>query len=79
MEIPEEMDPRNGNDGVVISKIRRGSDAFEAGLRKGDIIRSVNNADIDNLPSFEAQIAKKKGAIFLSVQRGRNSMFIAVR
>jgi len=79
MNIPEDMEPRGGDEGVVISKIRRGSDAFEAGLRKGDIIRSVNNADIDNLPSFEAQIAKKKGAIFLSVQRGRNSMFIAVR
>ena len=79
MNIPEDMEPRGGDEGVVISKIRRSSDAFEAGLRKGDIIRSVNNADIDDLPSFEAQIAKKKGAIFLSVQRGRNSMFIAVR
>ncbi|PHS77801.1 MAG: serine endoprotease DegQ [Robiginitomaculum sp.] len=79
MNIPEDMEPRGGDEGVVISKIRRSSDAFEAGLRKGDIIRSVNNADIDDLPSFEAQIAKKKGAIFLSVQRGRNSIFIAVR
>jgi len=79
MNIPEDMEPRGGDEGVVISKIRRGSDAFEAGLRKDDIIRSVNNVDIDDLPSFEAQIAKKKGAIFLSVQRGRNSIFIAVR
>lgn len=79
MNIPEDMEPRGGDEGVVISKIRRGSDAFEAGLRKDDIIRSVNNVDIDDLADFEAQIAKKKGAIFLSVQRGRNSMFIAVR
>ncbi len=79
MNIPEGMEPRGGDDGVVISKVRRGSDAYEAGLRKGDIIRSVNNADIDDLADFEALIAKKKGAVFLSVQRGRNSVFIAVK
>ena len=79
MDIPEDMEPRGGDEGVVISKVRRGSDAFEAGLRKGDIIRSVNNADIKDLADFEVQIAKKEGAIFLSVQRGRNSVFIAVR
>ncbi len=77
--IPSDLDPRGGDDGVVVTKVRRGSDAFEAGLRKGDIIRAVNNNDIKNLADFKTQIAKKKGAKFLSVQRGRNSMFIAVR
>jgi len=79
MDIPEDMEPRGGYNGVVISKIRRGSDAFEAGLRKGDIIRAVNNDDTDNLAKFKEQIANKKGAIFLNVQRGRNSIFIAVK
>jgi Do/DeqQ family serine protease len=79
MEIPEDMDIRGDNAGVVISKVRRGSDAYDAGLRKEDIIRAVNNVDIDGLVDFKEQIAKKKGAIFLSVQRGRNSIFIAVK
>lgn len=79
MEIPEDMDIRGDNAGVVISKVRRGSDAYDAGLRKEDVIRAVNNVDIDGLVDFKEQIAKKKGAIFLSVQRGRNSIFIAVR
>jgi len=78
-EIPEDMKPRGGDAGVIISKVRRGSDAFDAGLRKEDIIRAVNNVDINDLADFKKQIAKKEGAIFLSVQRGRNSVFIAVR
>ena len=77
--IPSDLDPRGGNDGVIVTKVHRGSDAFEAGLRKGDIIRAVNNNDIKNLDDFKTQIAKKKGAKFLTVQRGRNSVFIAVR
>lgn len=78
-DIPSDLDPRGGDKGVVITKVRRGSDAFEAGLRKGDIIRAVNNKDITDLTSFKTQIAKKKGAMFLSVERGRNSVFVAVR
>lgn len=78
-DIPTDATPKGGDAGVLVTRVRRGSDAFEAGLRKGDIIRSVNNKDVTNLSTFKKQIAKKKGAIFLSVQRGRNSVFVAVR
>ena len=78
-DIPADLEPRGGDKGVIVTRVRRGSDAFEAGLRKGDIIRSVNNKDIKNLASFKSELSKKKGAIFLSVQRGRNSVFIAVK
>ncbi|MCF6220598.1 MAG: DegQ family serine endoprotease [Robiginitomaculum sp.] len=78
-DIPADLEPRGGDKGVVVTRVRRGSDAFEAGLRKGDIIRAVNNKDVSDLASFKKQIAKKKGAMFLSVQRGRNSVFVAVR
>ncbi len=79
MDIPSDAELAGGEKGVVISNIRRGSDAFDAGLRKGDIIRAVNNIDTDNLSKFEALVSKKEGAVFLSVQRGRNRIFIAVR
>jgi len=77
--IPKDSDAHGGTDGVLVTKVRRGSDAWEAGLRKGDIIRALNSKDIKNLTDFKKQIAKKQGAMFLSVQRGRNRVFVAVR
>ena len=77
--IPAELEPRGGDEGVIITRIKRGSDAWESGLRKDDIIRAVNNTDVDDLSSFKDAVAQKSGAIFLTVQRGRSQVFIAVK
>ena len=77
--IPADLDPRGGYDGVIITSMKRSSSAWEAGLRKDDIIRAVNNVDVENLSEFKEKLAKKNGAIFLTVQRGRNQVFIAVK
>ncbi len=78
-DIPADLNPRGGNKGVLVENVKRGSDAWEAGLQKGDIVRSINNIEINSLSDFKREIAKKKGAIFLSVQRGRNQVFIAIK
>lgn len=77
--IPADLNPRGGKKGVLVERVKRGSDAWEAGLQRGDIVRSVNNVEISNLADFKREIARKKGAIFLSVQRGRNQVFIAIK
>jgi Do/DeqQ family serine protease len=77
--IPEELDAKGGTDGVIITSIKRGSDAWDAGLRKDDIIRAVNTKDIKNLEGFKKALATKKGAVALTVQRGRNTVFVAVK
>ena len=77
--IPDDSEVSGGKKGVVITAIKRGSDAYDAGLRKGDIIRAINNKNINNLSSFKSEIARKKGSLFLTVQRGRAQTFIAVR
>ena len=79
INILESDDMSGGENGVIISSIKRSSDAYDSGLRKGDVIRAVNNANIDNLADFKTEIAKKKGAVFLTVQRGRAQTFIAVK
>ncbi|NNC38463.1 MAG: DegQ family serine endoprotease [Acidimicrobiales bacterium] len=78
-DIPANMDPRGGDDGVLITNVKRGSDAFDAGLRKGDIIRAVNNKEIIDLDDFKSKIAGKRKAVALTVQRGRNQIYIAVK
>lgn len=77
--IPADLDPHGGNKGVLITEVTRDSDAWEAGLRTDDIIRAVNNTKVSNLSTFKTEVAKKKGAVFLTVQKGRGTVFIAVR
>jgi Do/DeqQ family serine protease len=77
--IPANLDPRGGDEGVVITNIKRGSDAYDAGLRKGDIVRAVNNKQIADLSDFKSAIAGKTKAVALTVQRGRSQIYIAVK
>lgn len=77
--IPANLDPTGGDEGVIITNIKRGSEAYDAGLRKGDIIRAVNNRQIADLTDFKAAIAGKKKAVALTVQRGRSQIYIAVK
>ena len=64
---------------MLIASVKRGSDAADAGLRRGDIIRAVNNKDVKDLKSFKAAIEGRTRAVALTVQRGRNQIFIAVK
>lgn len=77
--IPSDLDAHGGDKGVLITHVARDSSAWESGLRKDDIIRAVNNKDIANLSAFKTAVAKKKGALFLTVQKGRGQVFIAVK
>jgi len=78
-DIPADLDPSGGYAGVLVTKIKRGSDAWDAGLREDDIIRAVNNMEIENLDDFRDAIKGRKKAVALSVQRGRSRIFIAVK
>jgi serine protease Do len=44
-------------DGVVVTQMRRSSAAYEAGLRPGDIIKSVNGQAVSNTSQFVRLIA----------------------
>lgn len=77
--IPEGLDPSGGDDGVYVASVRIGSKAARAGLQKGDIIRQVNRAGIKNMRDFKREIDEQDGVIALTVQRGRNKIFVAVK
>ncbi|HEX6738806.1 MAG TPA: Do family serine endopeptidase [Vicinamibacteria bacterium] len=65
--------PRNAR-GVVVMSVEAGSPAEEAGLRRGDVIVSVNGVTVDNVAAYEAALAKAKGdgVARLRVRRGEN-------
>jgi len=68
-------------DGLVISAVKPGSAAEEAGLRSGDVVVEINRQPVKNLADYNREIArneKAKSVLFL-VRRGQNSLFLALK
>ena len=66
-----------GTTGVVISDIKQGSPAAEAGLRPGDLIMEVNRKGINKLNDYQQALkqVKKGGNLLLLVQRGSGAFY----
>jgi len=68
-------------DGLVISAVKPGSAADEAGLRSGDVVVEINRQPVKNLADYNREIArneKGKSVLFL-VRRGQTSLFLALK
>lgn len=66
-------------DGIIISRVERGSPASAAGLRKGDIITKINNKTVHS-PNEAKQIAEdSKRKIRLSIARGRSALTLVLQ
>ena len=78
-DIPDGINPRGGDEGVYVASVERGSKAYRAGLRKGDIIREVDRQDISDISDFEEALESKDGPLALTVEKDGNTTFLAVR
>ena len=78
-DIPDDVNPRGGDEGVYVASVERGSKAYRAGLRKGDIIREVDRQDISDISDFEEALENKDGPLALTVEKDGNTTFLAVR
>ena len=77
--IPAGVELRGGDEGVYVSKVDRGSRAYRAGLRRGDIIRRVGRTDIADLNDFEDAIADGEGPYALRVESRGQTRYLAVK
>ncbi len=77
--IPDDVELRGGDEGVYVMSVERGSKAYRAGLRRGDVIRSVNRNDVADLSDFEDRIEGEEGPFALSVEREGSRIFLAVK
>ena len=65
--------------GVVITEIQRGSQAWSAGLRKGDIITSVNHKPVADLQEFLQLVDNIDNALLFRVSRGDAAAFLVIK
>jgi serine protease Do len=66
--------------GVVVNEVSPSSRAAEAGLHPGDVIQQVNRKPVNNVNEFRQAInsAKTDSPLLLLVNRGGNTLFVAV-
>ncbi|HTR34672.1 MAG TPA: DegQ family serine endoprotease [Bryobacteraceae bacterium] len=82
----ENLTPESAHDlglpaatkGVVVTSVDPASQAADAGLRQGDVIQQVNRKPVDNTSDFELALNNSKEENLLLVNRGGNTMFVAV-
>ena len=68
-----------GNQFLVVADVSRGSFAWNSRLRKGDLILSVNRAEVKTLGDLKKMVKFGDDQILFNVQRGQTAMFILVQ
>ena len=66
-------------EGLIVSSINKNSIAFRNGIRKNDIILSINNIAVKSIKDVQELSRKNKDQIVLNVRRGNRSAFILLR
>ena len=66
-------------EGLIVSTINKNSIAFRNGIRKNDIILSINNIAVKSIKDVHELSRKNKDQIVLNVRRGNRSAFILLR
>jgi serine protease Do/serine protease DegQ len=78
-EIPRDSPAFGQLQGVMLYKIERGSPAWNAGLRPGDIITSVNREPTPSLQDFLRVVNGVQGALLLRVHRGNEAAYLMIK
>lgn len=74
-----ESHDESGNKFLVVAEVVRGSAAWNARLRKGDLILSVNRAPVKTLQDLKKMVKYNDDQILFNVQRGQTALFILIR
>ncbi len=70
-----------GEKGVVVTQVRRGSVAAREGLERGDLIQEIERQPVEGLEDYEEELAKiEEGDAFLMLVRNRGGTnYVALR
>ncbi|HED15227.1 MAG TPA: DegQ family serine endoprotease [Gammaproteobacteria bacterium] len=73
-EIPEGADL----NGIMITEISTGSPAWNAGLREGDVITTINRKPVNTIKAL-TRIAVNSQSLLLNIRRGNNALFLLLK
>jgi serine protease Do len=65
--------------GVLVTEVRPGSPAAEAGVSEGDVIREVNRAPVENPADVKKNVARNPQQVLLRVEREGSARYVVVR
>ncbi|UYV37762.1 Do family serine endopeptidase [Rhodobacteraceae bacterium D3-12] len=81
-EMRAQMDLKDSDEGLVVREIDEASEAFEKGLRAGDLITEAGQQKVKALTDLDARIAEAKDAgrksLLLLVRRAGDPRFVAI-
>ena len=70
---------KSGKTYLAVTEVQEGSAAWDAHLREGDIILSVNRRPVQTLEEFQKIVGDKDAQILLNIQRGRTALFVLIQ
>ncbi len=65
-------------EGVAVLEVERGSAAWQAGLRPGDVILSVNRIRVTRVPELRKAIGSPEEALLLYLLRGDEAFYVVI-
>ncbi len=66
-------------EGVEVLAVERGSAAWSAGLRVGDVIVSVNQLAVKTMDDVAAAVRQNPDELLMNIRRGNGALFIVIR
>ena len=66
-------------EGIMVLDVTVGSPAARTGLRKDDIIVSVNRMPVNDFDSFKNAVKESRKGILMNIQRGNTALFIIIQ
>lgn len=65
--------------GVLVEQVEKGSAAWRAGLRQGDVLINANRKDVSDMNSLKDAISNDDAALLLRINREGGVFFIVIR
>jgi len=78
LEDVDDSSSQKGQPGIRVVEVTSGSAAWQAGLRSGDIILSVNRHWVYSLEHLVQIVNGRTSGLLLNIQRGESALFLVI-